>query len=225
MLETPLKRFLAHMRGVLIALHLLAITLMAMPAPGSGMNRENWQDPTVQGEFHIWTERLNRSGIHVTQPELEDLAWRWAERYSDAREDVLLPFEPYYEYCGTCQSWRMFVAPHRYPTRLHIDVEDQGQWRPVYIERDRNHAWLGSRLDHFRFRSAIFRFGWQAYREDYEQFAHWVATQAFRDFSDATAVRVSLYRYRTPTPAEVREDRRPLGEFVDPVVIEREAQR
>ena len=56
---------------------------------------------------------------------------------------MLRPFGRYYAYCGTGQSWRMFVAPHRHPTALHVDVRERGEWRPAYVERDPHHRWLG----------------------------------------------------------------------------------
>ncbi len=217
--------WIAHLRGVLVILHLLAITLVALPAPEGGMDRQTWKDPTVGGELAAWTERLNGWSIAVTEPQLEDHLWHFSTGYMHARERVLEPFRSYYDYCGTYQSWRMFVAPHRYPTRLHIDVEEQGGWRPVYLERDRAHDWLGSQLDHHRFRSAIFRFGWHGYEHEYNRFAHWVVGRAAHDFPEAAQVRIRLSKYRTLSPEEVRTGRRPEADFVQPVVLPLEALR
>jgi hypothetical protein len=208
------NRWLAHLRGLLVAVHLVAITLMALPAPEGGMNRASWQDPTVQGELTTWTKRFRSCGLDVTQPQLEDSLWRSAVDYMHWRHQVLAPFQPYYDYCGTRQSWRMFVAPHRYPTRLQIEVEEQGQWRPAYIERDPEHAWLGSVLDHHRFRSVVFRFGWPEYDGDYQQFVRWVAERAAHDFPAAYQMRVRFFKYRTASPEEVRAGQRPEGQFV-----------
>jgi hypothetical protein len=41
-----------HIRTVLVTLHLIAITLLALPAPEGGMDRQSWQNPTVQEELH-----------------------------------------------------------------------------------------------------------------------------------------------------------------------------
>ncbi|HZT79797.1 MAG TPA: hypothetical protein VFA26_06235 [Gemmataceae bacterium] len=214
-----------HLRGLLVALHLLAVTLLALPAPEGGMDRATWKDPTVQDELAAWAGRLDGWGVHVTPPELEDRLWQFSADYMHARETVLRPFGPYYEYCGTYQSWRMFVAPHRYPTRLHIDVHEHGEWRPAYVERDAQHDWLGRQLDSYRFRSAIFRFGWHGYERDYGRFADWVAGHAARDFPDADRVRVRLAKYRTLSPEEVREGREPEVEFVQPVERRLEGRR
>jgi hypothetical protein len=212
--DGPSNRWFAHLRGLLVALHLAAITLMALPAPEGGMNRNAWKDPTVQGELAAWTERFNEWGITVTQPELEDGLWRLAVDYMAVRNEIVSPFRLYYECCGTSQSWRMFVAPHRYPTRLHIDLEEHGQWRPLYVERTRKHDWLSSKLDQHRFRSAIFRFGWDEFTADYRRFVDWIARQAARDFPEADRVRVRLYKYRSPSPEEVRQGQHPEGEFI-----------
>jgi hypothetical protein len=208
-----------QVRAALVALHLAAVTLPAIPAPEGAGSRENWKDPTVQAELASWAEQFNRWGLAVTPDELEERLWRLAGDYLAVRDRVLAPFGPYYEFCGTGQSWRMFVAPHRYPTRLHIDIQEDGAWRPVYVERDPNHNWLGGQLDHHRFRSVIFRLGWPGWDDDLTEFSRWVAGRAARDFPRAERVRVHFHKYRTPAPEEVKARDAPKGEFVRPRVL------
>ena len=62
-----------HLRALFVVFHLVAITLMALPAPGGAMNRAAWADPTVQGEFAAWTSRINALGVAISQEELEDI--------------------------------------------------------------------------------------------------------------------------------------------------------
>src|SRR5581483_8997566 len=62
----PLGWF-AHLRALLVALHLVAITVLAAPSVGEGLSRWAWQDPTVQDEFADWTGRLNRWGVAITR--------------------------------------------------------------------------------------------------------------------------------------------------------------
>jgi hypothetical protein len=99
------------------------------------------------------------------------------------------------------------VAPHRYPARLEIHVRagSSAEWTPVYVARSDEHEWMRRWLDHDRFRAALFRYAWDHYRSTRRQFADWVATQAVTAFPEATQVRVSFVRYRTPSPEEVRE--------------------
>jgi hypothetical protein len=220
--------WLAHVRGALVLLHLLAISLMALPAPGEGMIREAWKDPSVQSEFAAWTARCNRLGLHFTPQEFEDRLWDAASAYMAIRERVLAPFEPYYELCGTQQSWRMFAGPHLYPGRLLIDIAEPGAWRPVYVQRDPAHAWLAAKLDHYRVRPVLYRFNWYQYLDgydDFRQFSAWVALHARQDFPHAERVRVALYRARTPSPEEVRQGIHPEGKRDPEVVLDLGARR
>jgi hypothetical protein len=214
---------MAHVRGVLVALHLVAITLMAVPAPGEGMMRSAWKDPTVQGEFAAWSARLNQLGIAVTPEEFEDRLWTLADDYMRARDRVLRPFDEYYTTCGTIQSWRMFAGPHRYPVRIEIEIRADSTWRTVYRQRDPEHTWLARELDQYRVRPVLYRFGWYRYGGEYEDlngFARWAGRRAADDFPDATQLRVRLFQERTPSPEEVRAGHVPQGEYVKDVTVD-----
>ena len=112
----------------------------------------------------------------------------------------------------------MFVAPQRYPARIEIEILEAAEWRTIYRERSSDHEWNRRRFDHDRMRSAFFRFGWDRYAPFYRQFAEWIAKEAARDFPEATALRIRMYRFRTPTPDEVKEDRLPLGRWEKEIV-------
>jgi hypothetical protein len=213
---------------VLVALHLLAVTLMALPSVGEGMFRAAWKDPTVQEEFADWTARFNRWGIHVTQHQFEDGLYDTASAYESARGEALKPFGPYYDWCGTYQSWRMFAGPHRYPSRLEIDVDEDGAWRPVYVKSDPRHAWLSSKLDHYRMRPFLYRLSWYRYVPEFPDFdllARWIASQAARDFPKADRVRVRFFAFHTPSPDEVKAGKPITGEFVPDMVLDLGAWR
>lgn len=197
-------------RALFVALHLFAVTAMALPSAGSGLTRSAWSSPTVQGEFQSWTDRLNRWGIAITVPELEDRLWAFASGYEDGRQAVLAPFMPYYRYCGTWQSWRMFVAPHRYPGRLEIDIDEGQGWTPLYVARSDAHTWHRAWLDHDRMRAAIFRYSWSHYRTSRKEFTDWVATTVAAERPDARRIRVSWMRYKTPSPDDVLAGKAPV---------------
>jgi hypothetical protein len=195
-----------HIRAVLIVVHLVAIAIKAFPAPGGGMKRGAWKDPTVQAEFDAWRGRLSVVGVDVSAEEFEERLWQFATGYNNGVKSLTGPFDPYYRYCGTWQSWRMFVAPHRHPARLHIDVETAGEWQPIYVGRSEVHEWHREQFDHDRFRSAHFRYAWGPYASTFKQFGVWVAKEAAVDFPEARRVRLRYFKYRTPSPLEVRED-------------------
>jgi len=206
-------------RGVLVALHLLAVTLMALPAPAGVDNRQTWQNPRVQSELADWTRRLRDIGIEVTQVEFEDRLWGLAHAYGRMRDAVLRPFEPYFRYCGTSQIWQMFVAPEPEPCRLYVEIDDGPAWRPVYIENHPHHRWLQPQLEFYRFRSLIFNLSWQDNQAGFQHLAEWLGRRAARDFPQARQLRVRCWRFRVPTAAEVRTKGFPDGTFIEKAVV------
>ncbi|MFT4978725.1 MAG: hypothetical protein ACI8S6_004635, partial [Myxococcota bacterium] len=90
-----------HLRALLIALHIFAVTALAIPAPQGGMNRQAWSDPTVQAEFTAWAERLTAAGSPTTTEELEEWVWDFAVNYMQKRKAIIGPMNNYYRYCGT----------------------------------------------------------------------------------------------------------------------------
>ncbi|MDP6931770.1 MAG: hypothetical protein QGG40_02595 [Myxococcota bacterium] len=212
--------FWPHLRGILVAVHVFAVVAMAAPSPAGTLRRSAWKDPTVQSELATWTRQLRSWGMEIDQDELEEHLWTLARAWTVPRRAILEPLQPYYHYFGTYQSWRMFVAPHRYPTVPHVDVKEGGLWRTVYVARSEEHDWLGHQLNHDRFRSALFRMGWSQYRKTYLQWANWLVVQASRDFPEATHLRVRMHKVRTPTPEEVRTDTAPEGKYQQVKVLE-----
>ena len=57
-----LRRARAHATAALVFLHIFAITLIALPAPGGGMNRRAWKEPTVRDELQAWQGRTATRG-------------------------------------------------------------------------------------------------------------------------------------------------------------------
>lgn len=207
-------------RAVLVGLHVLGVVLMATPSPSVGMRRSLWKEPTVQQEFKAWHGRFQAMGIAWTQQEMEDALWEFARAYEGARSGVVAPFKPYGRYLGTNQSWRMFVAPHRFPTRLSIDLEEGGAWRTIYEERSPEATWRARTFDHDRMRSVIFRLGWPQYKKPWESFSRWVAERAAEDFPEATRLRTRMFKYRTLSPAEARAGVEPEGKYQQEQVFE-----
>lgn len=212
---------LAWFRAAFVVFHLAAITAMAFPAPGGGMSKTAWRQPTVQAEFRAWSQRLDAIGLSMTSEELEERAWDFSTKFMGVRTSLLKPFGPYYKYAGTRQSWRMFVAPQRFPSALEIRVRETGTWRTVYQARSAEHDWAAAEFDHDRMRSAIFRYGWPHFRGAYRRMSDHYARRALVDFPDADAVQTRMYQYRTLSPEEASSGMDPDGSFVSSRVIKR----
>jgi hypothetical protein len=200
---------------VFVAAHITAVLVLAIPdARGVASSRSAWKDPTVQDEIAAWAERLS-----MDASTFETTAYDAAQTWTAAVGRLRAPVQFYSDYFGVYQTWRMFVAPHRHPAKLHIDIEEDGQWRPIQVARSDEHDWRGEQFDHVRFRAVLFRYGWSRYTRDYRALARWIARRAAEDFPSATRVRIQMYGYRTPTPQEVRDDAIPEGEFGQTLVV------
>jgi len=192
-----------HIRAVLIVVHLFAITVLAMPAPGSGLQRSAWDDPTVKEEFSAWRARLDGWGLHYEEDEFEEMLWTVASGYQKSVRKVTDPFKPYYRYAGTHQSWRMFVAPHMNPSILHIDVRVNNEWQTVYVENSDAFTWNRELFDHDRMRSAMFRYAWPGWRTNWERLGDWLAVRLADDYPEATLARFRYWKYRSLSPEQV----------------------
>ena len=204
-----------HIRGVLILLHILAVVLMALPAPEGAMRKDTWNDPTVTAEFEAWADRLNGMGYETNTEDLKAEMFDVAKEFIDIRRTVLAPTVPYARYLGTQQSWRMFVAPHRFPSRLHVEIKrSDSDWEPISIYQDPEYRWKAELFEHDRFRSALFRYGWKSYAGARKLFNQWLAREAAQDFPDATHIRTRWYKYKTPTPEMVKAGEEFDGKYV-----------
>jgi hypothetical protein len=200
-----MNRALRHLAVLLVGIHLVAITLQALPSPNGGLQRADWAQPTVQGELSAWAGRLQAVGVALTPSDLEEGLFSVAVKYARWHQAVIAPFQPYYRYAGTTQSWRMFVAPHRYPSRMQVRIYEGTTWQVVYEERHPTARWMGTALDHDRFRAAIFRYGWgQKYPRQFADLVAWLQVYAARDFPEATRLEVRFLGGKTPSPEEAR---------------------
>lgn len=204
-------------RAALVAVHVAAMTLSALPSPEGGMNRGNWADPTVQKEFAAWAARFG-----MTPEAFEDRIWGFASGYNEAYGVLLTPVRPYENLLGTEQSWKMFVAPHRYPTRLEIAARaGEGDWQVLFYESSPTATWRADVLRIERLRSAIFRWGWPNYSSAWGKGCTAIARMAFGDHPSLTEVRCRFWKAESPSPEEALSGDLPEGRWVDGRLVTR----
>ncbi len=160
------------------------------------------RDPTVLSEAVVWSTRLRTIGIDNTPDELLAMAAQGGQRLNQFRSALLVPAGPYFRWCGTWQGWRMFVAPHRFPTRVSLEIHEGNAWRTLYREGGPEN-WYKEALRHERFRSVLFAVGWESYPVLRQRFTEFLANRAVAEFPEADAFRLRLVRERTRRPAEV----------------------
>ena len=193
-----------NLRAIFVLFHIFTVLIIGFPAPAGVTDRSHWKDPSVQDEMRTAAKRARAIGFPWTDAEFEDLMYELATEYNQVRRMVLKPFRPYAKYCGVRQSWRMFSAPHRYPTIMQIEIEENKAWRPVYRIRSDEYDWMRTRFDHHRIRRLAFLHGWKKYRRSYNGFAKWVRREATRDFPNATRVRIKQLKVKSMSPDEVK---------------------
>lgn len=210
-LRTRWRAAWRHIRALLVLLHLIAICVLTTPDLGDTLSRSAWKQPAVQRELAPWAKRFGQ-----TPQELEDTLWSLATSWREWRARIVRPIQPYSDYFGVRQRWRMFASPNRVPARYEIDIQQGTAWRPIYRSRSDQYTWRRSLFDHDRMRTTMYRATWPNLQWRYKLLCDWVARQVERDFPDARAVRVRRYRYATPHPdsSERPINGRHEGEFV-----------
>jgi hypothetical protein len=214
-----MRRWWPHARAVIVAFHLVAITLSAVPSPEGGLNRANWKDPTVQVELAAWAGRFG-----MAPAAFEEQLWVVAKAYGGMYSDVLAPIRPYESLAGSEQSWKMFVAPHRFPTRLEIAGRaGEGPWEVLFEESSATATWRRETLRLERLRSAIFRWGWPNYSSSWTRGCTSLGALALDDHPTLTEIRCRFYKAKSPSPDEARSGTLPPGKWWGTRVVKRGA--
>ena len=201
-----LHQTLRHLVALYVLYHLTSMVVGSIPATSGVMRRSYWRDATVQDEFAAWSARLTRVGLTIPPAELQEKAWRLSGWWGRMRERAMTPFGRYQNLTGTYQPWRMFVAPHRYPTRLRIEARRaDGGWVDIDVLGPTGQPGRRALLRDVRVRSMLFNHYWGTNAGDFRRLATWLAKRARADHPEARAVRVRTVQHRSPTPAEARD--------------------
>jgi hypothetical protein len=194
-----------HLRALLVLLHVLAVSVMAFPAPVGAMSKKDWASPELQQTFQGYAGALRAVGLPVTDEGLQAWLWEAGNDLLAVRKAALAPFRPYLELTGSEQGWRMFGTVNRRPAWLVVEVGDgQDQWRRVYEMRSDEHTWLREQMDQERVRGLVNGYSWLNRKKSYDQLSVWLARRASVDFPDASHMRIAMERRRLPAPQELR---------------------
>lgn len=198
----PVSRWWPHVRAALVTFHLVAISVIAFPAPIGGMDRSLWKTAVVQKEFQSWARVF-----HVAPEAFEDMLWSAASAFMQARTLAVRPFLPYVAFAGVDQPWRMFVGADRAAARLQLQAHRTGAapdaWETLFEQLDPAHAWRSELFTHERLASQIARWDWPSYGGEYALGCDHLARLAFADRPDIDRVRCRFHRGRLPSPDEV----------------------
>lgn len=202
-----------HVRALLIAAHVASLLILSLPTEGAIHNRRRWQTANAKADLRQMAERLRGWGIDTDEARFTRSLWEVGSAYLTVQRPLAKPFIVYAEVTGSRQGWSMFASPQRHPAELHVDVERDGRWVPIYRPHSEMYTWNRAQFEHNRFRKFLGRFARGFIRRDYDEATRWVATKAAREHPDAPRIRIQLYRYDSPPPAEVQAEQTPAGHY------------
>ena len=194
-----MRRWWPHGRALLIALHLLAVFLLALPASNRLSDQRYWHEPAQQAGLRSWAGRLG-----MPKEELQTFLWDLSQSYVKTRRRLVWPFLIYADYSGARQGWTMFANPRRTTGRFDIEIETEGQWHAVYNRRSDALDWKQWQFEHNRVRKLIGRLINRPHQPAYNEFSRWIARSLAAEFPRATRARIRLITWKTLGPAERR---------------------
>jgi hypothetical protein len=212
-----------QIRALLIALHVASLVVLSLPTRDAIGTSRQWHTPNARADLQQAVERLRRFGIDTDEQRLGASLRSAANAYLNVYEPLSWPFRRYAEWSGCRQGWRMFARPQRHPAELHVDVEVDGHWQPLYRPHSDEYAWNREQFEHNRFRKFLGRFARGFVQKDYDEAANFIGHEALDDHPEANRARVQLYRYASLPPARVRAGEAPLGHYRNVRIVRAEA--
>ena len=212
-----------HIRAILILLHIFAINIIAFPTPRGALSKKHVQKADIQESMKLWHNLLFYKALTDRSVEQfsEDLVatGRWLVK---SQKELSEPFVPYYRYAGTRQSWQMFGYVQHTAGVLNIMLNENDEWRPLYVDLDAEYQWKSTLLNQERVRASRSLFAQKRFKKRYELFSQWMAQAALEEFPNATEVRV-FYQQRTiPKPDTLRKKGPKMGDHFWELIIERD---
>jgi len=191
----------AQLRALVIALAVAWHGLAAAPSPKS-ISRAQFRHPVALEELDRWVGLLGEVGVETTRPELVDHLVSTGGALVAVRSALLAPVQPVFRLTGTGQGWGLFAYPDSFPDRLIVEGRTGGEdWAPLYRALEPDHAFLAPQLTYRRVRG-VYDGHTDRPGRPYDNFARWVAREAFAAQPALVEVRVRFQRTHTLPPTQ-----------------------
>jgi hypothetical protein len=188
-----------HLRAAFVLFHVVAITVMSIPAPVGGMNEAEWSTSAGKREIHRWGEAVRGVGLDVSDQALRDFVWNAGNAWLSFRNDAVAPFRPYLVYTGSRQSWRMFSMVAHEQGRLAISLDRGNGPEPLFVTYE-HEAWRRRELRQERTRTILGDFYGRKSKRVWPGFVDRLADWAREDFPDGRTLEVEIATRETPAP-------------------------
>jgi len=198
--------------AVFFVWHAVSMAVGAVPTPGAGLNRAAWSQPTVQAEFALWAARLGTESAA-----LQDGVYDVAVGFEAVRRAANVPFRGYAAWTHTRQGWQMFVAPHRFPTRLQLRARGIGRdWDTIFEEGNPDATWRGERFATERVRASVFAWGWPQFKRRWASACAGFGRDLFADRPELDELQCRYAQVQSPSAAQVLAGVEPEPTWVYP---------
>jgi hypothetical protein len=188
-----------QLRAAFVLFHVVAITVMSIPAPVGGMNAARWSTPAGKREIHGWAEAVRAVGLDVSDQALRDFVWNAGNAWLSFRNDVVAPFRPYLVHTGSRQSWRMFSMVAHEQGRFAVYL-DRGRGRePLFVTYE-HEVWRRGELRQERTRTILGDFYGRESKRVWNGFVDRLADWAREDFPDGRTLEAEIATRDTPPP-------------------------
>jgi len=194
----PQRPWRERLRTYLLAGYVLLCLVFTLPGGSRFVNRDVWDSPHNRDQFTQWAATLNQLGFDVSAGAMKQWLWGFTRRYVRAHSELMRPLRWLPEQLGFGQSWRMFSNPQTTPSRLWVEIDDGNGFEAIYVARSTQHTWQQPFFEHHRVRKLLGRIGRGGRDAAYNALASWVAKRAFREYPQASKVRVRIYTWTTP---------------------------
>jgi len=188
-----------QLRAAFVLFHVVAITVMSLPAPVGGMEEARWATPAAKREIHHWGEAVRGVGLDATDASLRDFVWKAGSAWLSFRNDVVAPFRPYLVYTGSRQSWRMFAMVEHEQGQLAVYVDRGNGREPVFVSYE-HEVWRRTELRQERTRTILGDFYGRESKKVWPGFVDRLADWAREDFPDAKTLEVEISTRHSTEP-------------------------
>jgi hypothetical protein len=200
--EKNWKKLRALLLSVLIAWNVVG----AYPTPGD-VTEEKLKEGVAKKELDRWVRRLRGFGVDTDHERLGRWYAGFANGVNAVRNFVMAPIQPFMDFTGTQQGWRLFSLPNERPHVLRVTGERKGKRRVLYETWSPSRTFLKETLEFRRVR-ALYNPSSSGPPNTYDAFARRLSERVFERKPELESMTVLLEQRHTTLPGEPEDPKR-----------------
>lgn len=148
---------------------------------------------------------LEALGWSVSRDRLKQVLIDATTPLVDARNALVEPVKPLFEFAGMGQRWGLFLQNGRLGFAIRVEGKSvQGPWKLLYRPHQQDAVGLDAWLEFRRLRG-IYNPNAKQPRKQYEGFVSWLSQKLFAEHPELAAVRVSMERLKLGSRIQANE--------------------